>query len=122
MAICQRASIAGYGSTPYYRCMVKRAPQSQDKFIIRLPNGMREKIEALAKANKRTMTGEIIDRLERSFEAEPVEITSSDLESRLRSIEWRVSKIEGSLQAQEVPTETAVRDLAELHGAKRLLE
>lgn len=38
-----------------------------DKFMLRLPDGMREQIGAAARANRRTMTAEIIRRLEDSF-------------------------------------------------------
>ena len=45
-----------------------RPSQTQDKFIVRLPDGMREKISEAATANKRSMTAEIVARLEWSFE------------------------------------------------------
>jgi Arc-like DNA binding domain len=38
-----------------------------DKFVLRLPEGMRDKIGAAARANKRAMNAEIIQRLEASF-------------------------------------------------------
>ena len=38
-----------------------------DKFVLRLPDGMREKIGVAARNNKRTMTAEIVQRLEASF-------------------------------------------------------
>jgi len=47
--------------------MTERSVQSRDKFIIRLPDGMRERINAAAQANKRSMTAEIVDRLEKSL-------------------------------------------------------
>lgn len=34
--------------------------QSQDKFIVRLPNGMREMLRAEAEANNRSMNAEIV--------------------------------------------------------------
>jgi len=40
--------------------MVKRPSQSLDKFIIRLPNGMRDRIKRVADSNKRSMTDEIV--------------------------------------------------------------
>jgi plasmid stability protein len=42
--------------------------QSQDKFIVRLPDGMRERIKAEAEANNRSMNAEIVARLDASFE------------------------------------------------------
>ena len=38
-----------------------------DKFILRLPDGMRDAIAASAKANNRTMNAEIVQRLQNSF-------------------------------------------------------
>lgn len=44
--------------------------ETQDRFMVRLPDGMRDKIKAAAHASKRNMNGEIIARLEATFEAE----------------------------------------------------
>jgi hypothetical protein len=41
-----------------------------DKFIVRLPDGMREKLGTAARANNRTMNAEIVSRLEQSFSGE----------------------------------------------------
>ena len=41
-----------------------------DKFLLRLPEGMRDVISAAAKTNKRTMTAEIVLRLQNSLAAE----------------------------------------------------
>ena len=42
----------------------------QDKFVIRLPDGLRPEIAAVASRNHRSMNGEIINRLERSLTLE----------------------------------------------------
>lgn len=57
---------------------------SQDKFIIRLPDGMRERIKAAADANGRTMTAEIVWRLEQSL---------TGVEARLSSQETRTDEV-----------------------------
>ncbi|MBM1189282.1 Arc family DNA-binding protein [Pseudomonas lundensis] len=44
----------------------------QDKFVIRLPDGLRPEIAAVASRNHRSMNGEIIIRLERSLSLERV--------------------------------------------------
>lgn len=41
-----------------------RKPQSADKYIVRFPDGMRDKIAETAKANNRSMNAEIISRME----------------------------------------------------------
>lgn len=42
---------------------------AQDKFMLRLPTGMREKLRAAATHNRRSMNAEIVFLLERGFEA-----------------------------------------------------
>ena len=41
--------------------------RTADKFVLRMPNGMRSRIEALASERHRSMNSEITIRLERSF-------------------------------------------------------
>ncbi|MFS8040116.1 MULTISPECIES: Arc family DNA-binding protein [Xanthobacter] len=41
--------------------------RDQNKFVVRLPEGMRDRIAEAAKENNRSMNSEIITRLERSF-------------------------------------------------------
>lgn len=51
--------------------MTKRYPsESQDRFMVRLPEGMREQLKSAASAAKRTMNAEIVARLEASLEDE----------------------------------------------------
>lgn len=47
--------------------MNDRNPQSQDKYIVRMPDGMREQIKKAAAISGRSMNAEIVYRLERSF-------------------------------------------------------
>jgi hypothetical protein len=39
----------------------------QDKYILRLPDGMREYLKEAAKKNKRSLNAEIVDRLQRTM-------------------------------------------------------
>jgi plasmid stability protein len=41
-----------------------------DKFLVRLPDGMRDQLAEAARANRRSMTAEISHRLQASFDAE----------------------------------------------------
>ncbi|MNH65401.1 Arc-like DNA binding domain protein [compost metagenome] len=41
--------------------------RTADKFVVRLPDGMREQINAVAKENHRSMNSEIIARLKKSM-------------------------------------------------------
>ncbi|MGY6697874.1 MAG: Arc family DNA-binding protein [Roseinatronobacter sp.] len=43
--------------------------QSQDKFIIRLPDGMRDRIKSAADSNNRSMNAEIVATLEKAYPA-----------------------------------------------------
>lgn len=44
--------------------------ETQERFIVRFPDGMRDRIAEAAKANNRSMNAEITSRLEKSFGAE----------------------------------------------------
>ncbi|MFZ1725480.1 MAG: Arc family DNA-binding protein [Albidovulum sp.] len=50
--------------------MGRRPSEAQDKFIIRLPDGMRDQLKDAAEANDRTMTAEVVYRLRESFDKE----------------------------------------------------
>ncbi|MBO1007091.1 Arc family DNA-binding protein [Acidovorax sp. SD340] len=70
-----------------------RTPQDADKYIVRFPEGMRERLKNLAKANNRTLNAEIIARLQASF-TEPaqgvdrdVAIASSTAEAMLKALD-----------------------------------
>jgi predicted DNA-binding protein len=46
----------------------KRSPALVEKFVIRLPNGLREQIKALSEQNRRSMNSEIIMVLEKHIQ------------------------------------------------------
>ena len=46
--------------------------------MVRLPDGMRDKIAAAAKEGGRSMNAEIVQRLEQSFNLSPVVVSGSD--------------------------------------------
>lgn len=47
----------------------KYPSDKQDQFMLRLPDGLRDRVKAAADENKRSMNAEIVDRLENSFES-----------------------------------------------------
>ncbi|MEW6257435.1 MAG: Arc family DNA-binding protein [Pseudomonadota bacterium] len=47
--------------------MSERRLQLEDKFMLRLPDGLRDKIKAEAKANLRSMNAEILVQLIRAY-------------------------------------------------------
>lgn len=46
--------------------------ETQERFIVRLPDGMRDQIAEAAKAAGRSMNAEIVSRLQSSFNLEPL--------------------------------------------------
>lgn len=72
----------------------------QDKFMLRLPAGMRDKIAQEAKSNSRSMNAEIVTRLEGTF---PKEIELELLESRkseLLKVDWQIEYVQDELYKQ----------------------
>lgn len=57
--------------------------REQDKFVIRLPDGLRPEIAAIARLNHRSMNGEIIIRLQRSLVQEQLQERQSELITQL---------------------------------------
>ena len=47
------------------------AARNADKFVVRLPPGMRQRVAEAARANHRSMNSEIVTRLERSLDGVP---------------------------------------------------
>ncbi len=56
--------------------MPQKSPsRSQDKFILRLPDGMRDEIKTAADKSGRSMNAEIVHRLQTSFTQPSIEQT-----------------------------------------------
>jgi hypothetical protein len=81
---------------------------SLEKFVLRLPEGMRDKIGVAARANKRTMNAEIVQRLEASFSSigEPVLVINKntakadiifELRDSMQSLQAEVAELRASL-------------------------
>lgn len=65
---------------------MKKTPypsETQERFIIRFPDGMRDRIAEEAKKNGRSMNAEIVARLEQSFSA-PISKNGKDLLDALK--------------------------------------
>lgn len=68
--------------------------EQQDRFIIRLPDGMRDKLAVVAKANGRSMNAEIVSRLEQTLQTdEETEASLADHEKRIDQLEAQVSRL-----------------------------
>lgn len=62
---------------------MKKTPypsEAAERFMVRLPDGMRDRIAAEAKANNRSMNSEIVARLEGSFRNEGHVVTTQFFE------------------------------------------
>ena len=59
--------------------------RSADKFVIRLPEGMREKIAEIAKRYHRSMNSEIINRLEKSLTIDTHSPSSNELTAKMEA-------------------------------------
>lgn len=66
--------------------------QSEDKYVVRFPDGMRDRLKDAAAENKRSMNAEIVARLQQSFDASPGDATlKARLEAAEKTIESRES-------------------------------
>ncbi|MBA1278132.1 Arc family DNA-binding protein [Stutzerimonas stutzeri] len=69
--------------------------RTADKFVVRLPDGMRDRIAEVANQGHRSMNSEIVERLARSFEADQAAANLKDqlirqMSDRIRELEARV--------------------------------
>ena len=64
--------------------MSKKSVQPQDKYVLRLPDGMRDRLKAAADSRLRSMNAEIIARLEGSFRGWPKITLNEDLFARVK--------------------------------------
>jgi plasmid stability protein len=88
--------------------MKNRAPSDKaDKIIIRLPDGMRERLQLRAAAGGRSMTAEVVDMLERGLGEMPV--------SDLKSLYEDGMAIEAQIRAVEVDLEQKRARLEAIH-------
>lgn len=81
--------------------------ETKDRFMIRLPDGMRDKIKEAASASHRTMNDEIIFRLEASLQgkeglafvttAKADSVAAPDTEARLANLEKGLAALLGAL-------------------------
>lgn len=81
----------------------KRTPQDADKFIVRLPSGMREHIADAAAKSHRSMNAEVIARLERTFRWDEVEHPHpAELTAEIQSSAARLQELIREFAMQQV--------------------
>ena len=81
----------------------ERAPQSAEKYIVRFPDGMRERIAQAAKKSNRSMNAEIVARLEESFAArnDAVVMAAMDVVRREWELSATVNRLEFTLRGYQ---------------------
>jgi len=87
-----------------------------DKFVVRLPDGMREQVAEVARKNHRSMNSEIIDRLEQSLinpQFEPAQADATTTEE-LKSELTRAYRIIDRLLLNAVPTQDDIQEVLHL--------
>ncbi|NNJ16989.1 Arc family DNA-binding protein [Pseudomonas putida CSV86] len=92
--------------------------RTADKFVVRLPNGMREQVAEVARKNHRSMNSEIIDRLEQSlntqFEpAQPILDGSLNAEE-LKAELTRAYRVIDRLLQNAAPTQDDIQEVLHL--------
>lgn len=100
----------------YHRRMSEPSPskpsRDADKFIVRLPDGMRDRIAEVAKANNRTMNAEVVARLQSTFEQTA---TGMSTEALLLELAQRIGP---TLSLAIVDSEFQKMDLESVGGDK----
>lgn len=96
--------------------------ETQDRVMVRLPDGMREKLKEAAKAGKRTMNAEIVARLEFAFAVDvAVQESGWDVTHGMGSPEWITAMLKrqgsGSDQPERKSLEQRVQELEERMAA-----
>ncbi|MDU9005738.1 Arc family DNA-binding protein [Sedimentitalea todarodis] len=75
------------------------AAQNQDKFVLRLPNGMRDKIKLAASNSNRSMNAEVVAALEKWLErADPIESHLKELKAEAENMTHQRRSIEDQLK------------------------
>lgn len=99
--------------------MPKKVIQPQDKYVLRLPDGMRERIRAAAELSNRSMNAEIVDRLEQSFSFPS---TEAGLRARIATLNEEAEGLHAEIRElqdeAERGSERRVEFLAEIRGLR----
>lgn len=83
--------------------------ETLDRFMVRLPDGMRDTLKSIADANKRTMNAEIVARLERTI----AEDTKGGAEA-LKALQASPTiRLERQMSKDRADLEQQIADLAE---------
>ena len=70
--------------------------RTADKFVVRLPDGMRDRINVVARGNHRSMNSEILERLERTLVEDATGILNVE---HMEQLTKRCKELEAQLEA-----------------------
>lgn len=73
--------------------------QTADKYVVRFPDGMRDRIAEVARANNRSMNAEIISRLERTLIADAAKAGGSIPSTLVTEGEWEAAAMKAFVVA-----------------------
>lgn len=94
--------------------------ETQERFIVRFPDGMRDRIAEAAKANNRSMNSEVVARLERSFAADrEVEEIAFESAFEATGLKQEIERLSALLKANESKT-PSTDEIAEKVAAQLL--
>lgn len=76
--------------------MSKELPPSRtaEQFVVRFPDGMRDRIAEAAKNNKRSMNAEIVARLQQSFDTRDTDLAQDTVGAMLKSLSMTIAHAE----------------------------
>ncbi len=78
--------------------MTERSPQDQDKYVVRFPDGMRDRLKEEAANSGRSLNAEIVNRISFTLENHPETIL--DLMTQIDGVENEITVMEGDLRSQ----------------------
>lgn len=91
--------------------------RESDKFMLRLPDGMRDRIKAAADANNRSMNAEIILALEQWLSSEPQsqqDAARMEVEAQRREVEAMLTVVRDEIHVTRSREEFLQRQMAEI--------
>lgn len=99
--------------------MSKELPPSRtaEQFVVRFPDGMRDRIAEAAKAANRSMNAEIVARLEQSFESKSeggrqfMELLIFNMQSQVEMLGLRIEMVKMRARAEEDRLNTLTREI-----------
>lgn len=88
--------------------------QAADKFIVRLPDGMRQRIAEVAKRSRRSMNSEIVCRIEHSLNTVADPIAAEELKNMISSYHANTLQEENNIESDPEEEKVSLRKTEQL--------